>query len=561
MTWTWIFLSILSSSIIAKATSEKDIKEAQQKILVFLKEPSGINWLSSVSQERRSPLKTIELLSAIIDPTSPASAETKSAATELKSALDTGTNATQIELEGWKDLIDNGPQDDIICLYRALNTTSNRTEDWQKFLTNISDGYMIYLALDMGTKTLICMKKIPIQTRVLDTSTQEPSTLSTSESPESKMGNGSRALNDPLPLQEDSCEDSKESNTRNSRRQFSEPKPQPPPCNRPIIYVLPVNYPGQNGYVPWQQRHLPQAYPSQQIGPYPISNSQFNPNQQMNSLIPNRRSPYNADPLNAIDGPNKPNKLNGPLPSSPGGFAYRPAPRNWQPPISCDQNNWQPECFWKPPQRYPNLGPLRPTMVDNNFGYRKTLPVEQSPSSKESAAVQRRLVPMKKVLPNWRHPNRNFMDPPIVPYVIYNRYSLRYPPGWPVGQNMPVGPNWQNRNALEEPNKGGLEGPNTPVEPGPNEVAKQNRPCASKNCLCSLCDKPIVVKVLLENSAKKEEATGSRRSLDLQEVADAIGKTDQSLEELEKKVKEELAGTKKGNEDTEIEESKESSED
>ncbi|KAG8040246.1 hypothetical protein G9C98_000816 [Cotesia typhae] len=587
MIWSCIIFSILLVTTADQQSTETIIKEAQQKIMLFLKEPTGVSWLTSLTQRQKLPLRTSELLTAILDKSCPAGPDTKSAASKLQELLTTD-NATRIEFEGWKDLMDNGPQDDVICLYRALNTTLNHTEDWQKFLTSISEGYMVYLALDMGTKFIICLKKIPVQSRIDPTTEVSPTT--TPEAPGPKMGNGSRALNDPLPLNEDSCEETTE-RAKNSRRQFIEVRPtSPPPCNRPIIYVLPVNYPlhaftwypspqgffyqknrPQNNLGPYAAQgnfgpyipqsdlghylpsgpQRPEVYKVQNIGTYgnfgPVRSTQgsFESTRttktiRPNFMVPMRRSPFPFT-LGQIGPTRDPRQ-----------------PRHWQPPLKCDKNTWRPECFWKPAENR-HQAPIRPTMIDNNFGYRKTLPVKESLNENPMLARFWKKTPQNL---NWVHKKLSDIQAPMalvspmpgpistgsVPWIVYNQYSVKYPPGTPLymGQNY-----WQGRT---RPVPGIVTGS---MEGGQDQAPNQEKKGKGfKNCLCNLCDRPIIVKVLMDNAGKMGLLGDSRRSIDPKTIAEVITKTDQSLEEVERQIHEIEAESG----ESEIEESTESSE-
>ncbi|CAD6208670.1 GSCOCG00010643001-RA-CDS [Cotesia congregata] len=551
MIWSCIIFSILLSTNADQQSTENIIKEAQQKIMVFLKEPAGVSWLTSLTQRQKSPLRTSELLTSILDKSCPAGPETKSAASKLQELLTTD-NATRIEFEGWKDLMDNGPQDDVICLYRALNTTLNHTEDWQKFLTSVSEGYMVYLALDMGTKYIICLKKIPAQTRIDPTTEVPPTTTPEAPGPTS-----------------------------------------PPPCNRPIIYVLPVNYPlhaftwypspqlfyqkngPQNNFGPYVAQsnfgpYVPQSnpgyyYPSapqrpevyrpQNIGTYgnfepyknfgPVMPTQgsFEPTRttkpvRPNFMVPMRRSPFTLEKIGPTGNPGQ--------------------PRHWQVPPKCDKNTWRPECFWKPAENR-HQAPISPTMIDNNFGYRKTLPVKESMKENPMLARFWKKIPQNQ---NWVHKKLSEIQAPMapaspmpgpistgsVPWIVYNQYSVKYPPGTPLymGQNY-----WQGRT---RPVPGIVSGPMEGRQDQAQHQGKKGKGC--KNCLCNLCDRPIIVKVLMDNAGKMGPIGDSRRSIDPKTIAEVISKTDQSLEEVERQIHE-IEGESN---ESEIEESTESSE-
>ncbi|KAK0162657.1 hypothetical protein PV327_006417 [Microctonus hyperodae] len=294
-------LSCDSMQYVVYVDAAKDVKEALQTIGKFLKEGGGPNWLSGLVTKQASPLTTEQLVKEIVNSTV-ATENVKQAANILKAALDeqkqAGANSTQLfEFDGWKDLIDNiEEQNDIVCLYRKSSNVSNeRSQDWEKFLKNISPEYTIYFALEMGQKYVICLKKINVPERNNSDNTNA-TVFNASDLPRINSsiiydnaggGNGSRSLNHvdkDLYNDNDKCDSPEMENIHNQRNMPAKPNyiqrasPMMPmayptnsdsPCNRPIILMLPPNYVPPNNYNPSMGGGLPPVWP-QMTPPNPL---------------------------------------------------------------------------------------------------------------------------------------------------------------------------------------------------------------------------------------------------------------------------------------------------
>ena len=141
-------------------------------------------------KERKSPLTTLDLASAILE-TASLKPEVLSAAQTLKELMLQGNKDNETELLGpsYRNMIKNPDEhlnngvekeDDIICLYRKANFDPDmkKAHDWKKLL-EIAPGYTIHSVSDQGSKYMICLKKINITI----TTTVAPIVTTTVETP------------------------------------------------------------------------------------------------------------------------------------------------------------------------------------------------------------------------------------------------------------------------------------------------------------------------------------------------------------------------------------------
>lgn len=154
-----------------------ETQDALETISTFLKNEAGAKFLTGLVQsQNKAILTTDELMEAVLGATEKNGTVWRAAAT-LKSALE----ATQSQQETipsdrfaqlssetvtdyWNDVItDMEKHDDIICLYRKdTEAKMKKSSDWQKLLKNVSPGYTVHLALDRGSKYVICLKKVNV---------------------------------------------------------------------------------------------------------------------------------------------------------------------------------------------------------------------------------------------------------------------------------------------------------------------------------------------------------------------------------------------------------------
>ncbi|KAF7998501.1 hypothetical protein HCN44_010909 [Aphidius gifuensis] len=146
--------------------TQVETKEALKKVGDFLKDETGSKWLANLAFS--GALTTSGLIEKIINSTNIdrnviEAAETIKLSLKEYEKTNVIDDLFNLEDEGWKELIKNVEEhDDIICLYRKhSNVSDQRSEDWQSFLKSVSSGYTVHLALDMGKKYVLCMKKIP----------------------------------------------------------------------------------------------------------------------------------------------------------------------------------------------------------------------------------------------------------------------------------------------------------------------------------------------------------------------------------------------------------------
>ncbi|XP_034939664.1 uncharacterized protein [Chelonus insularis] len=524
MIYSWIVVSIFFFLTLgpgsAEETSDHPIstKEALHTVGKYLKEDGGTVWLSSLTAKRLAPLTTDQLMVEILNSTD-ANEEVKAAASVIKTALDeqkiAGSNSTGIfELEGWKDLVDNvEDQDDIICLYRkSLNVSFERTEDWQKFLKSMSAGYTVYLALDMGQKYVICLKKIQISeqnssftgARALN-STELKSKIEDSTS--EILSKGSRSLNEKSDSTEESeeeekCDHKKKPDDMNMRRQFSSmrPAPQESPCSKPIIYMLPYgfyNWPPSGNY-PTPSMESPAMIPSSSLnsGSYP-------------QII------YPSNQASGLPNVGYPITKSAPLPPGPPRMDYlfrsdKSVPRL---PISS----------------FPGIksAPFTPRPPISNFPIMRsaTAPPRQKIPTSYQDVISRKQLPgyeMQRLrqYPNRESPSSNIPQAPISTRGYTQPPRRFFPPptqsrkfvqpifqqGFPRGPvNIPsINPRASLRNALPsvndfQPSNYGQYTNVYPISPTSSDQYS-NVGCKNYHPCVFPCDKPLLVRVQLEPS-------------------------------------------------------------
>lgn len=155
-----------------------------KKVGDFLKDETGSKWLANL--DFSGLLTTSGLIDKIrnstnIDRNVIKAAETIKLSLKENEKTNVIDDLFNLEDEGWKELIKNVEEhDDIICLYRKnSNISDQRSEDWQSFLKSVSSGYTVHLALDMGQKYVLCMKKIPESNSAVDSIVTSSSNSST----------------------------------------------------------------------------------------------------------------------------------------------------------------------------------------------------------------------------------------------------------------------------------------------------------------------------------------------------------------------------------------------
>ena len=147
----------------------REVKEAQKIVGRFLRDEAGSAWLSGLVKTGSAPLRTEDLMTAILQEQKPEgelwkAAKTLSEASKLKTLSGVKLDPVMGQTENWKDLIESiENEDDIICLYRKnTEETAKKAEDWQSFLKTFTPGYTVHLAIDTGVKYVICLKKIEV---------------------------------------------------------------------------------------------------------------------------------------------------------------------------------------------------------------------------------------------------------------------------------------------------------------------------------------------------------------------------------------------------------------
>ncbi|KAK0159051.1 hypothetical protein PV328_009980 [Microctonus aethiopoides] len=521
MIYSWIFVSffILTPTLLFSAEvnlpTQKDVKEALQTIGKFLKEGSGPNWLSGLVTKQASPLTTEQLVKEIVNSTA-ATENVKQAANILKLALEeqkqAGSNNTQLfEFDGWKDLIDNiEEQNDIVCLYRKSSNVSNdRSQDWEKFLKNISPEYTIYLALEMGQKYVICLKKINVPERNNSDSTNatvintlDLSRMNSSIIYDNAGGNGSRSLNygdKDLYNDNDKC-DSPEmqmENIQNQRNMPTKPNyiqralPMMPmssyptnsdsPCNRPIIFMLPPNYvppnynsPMGSGFPPaW-----PQMTPSNP--PRPPLMQYYPPNVNPNGRPTPPSMPY-SNPVDIFRGVQGHGRKR--LPVTP-----RP---NHSTENQDDRNRVNPNPYTYGRNALVN-SPEKPPGQQIYRGVKLPPPLPPPPTATGTGAAG---APRYVLQPPVVTPLSRSLSPPWMnqfdqafrqPNLIFNPYPMAPQPGLFRPQHF------YNYQRTTTPSPNSLT---------PSSHALSSSSSNSPNCITceSLCERPILVKVLVEN--------------------------------------------------------------
>ncbi|XP_043267086.1 uncharacterized protein [Venturia canescens] len=170
--------------------SERDIQEAQKIVGQFLRDEAGTDWLSGLAKTSSTPLTTPDLMNAILqitkrgDPVWEAATILLNALNSPNAIIGSRIDLTSEQSDNWKDMISKiEMEDDIICLYRKNgNETTKRDDDWKKFLSTVSPGYTVHLAIDTGLKYIICLKKIKVSETTNEASSMSPKTLVTNRS-------------------------------------------------------------------------------------------------------------------------------------------------------------------------------------------------------------------------------------------------------------------------------------------------------------------------------------------------------------------------------------------
>uniref|UniRef100_A0A6V7ID65 Uncharacterized protein n=1 Tax=Bracon brevicornis TaxID=1563983 RepID=A0A6V7ID65_9HYME len=144
----------------------RETKEALRTIGKFLKDEAGSSWLASISTGRTQPINAEQLMRQLINSTDidnavKRAAEIVIAVFEEQRLTGKKDDSLILEPEGWKELVEKVEErDDIICIYKKISNATQPSNDWEKLLTSVTFDYVIQLALEIGQKYVLCLKKI-----------------------------------------------------------------------------------------------------------------------------------------------------------------------------------------------------------------------------------------------------------------------------------------------------------------------------------------------------------------------------------------------------------------